>query len=345
MAEKISIGALAPLDGFMGEDDYKSVTDSCRLASGEFFPVPLSLPITRECACRISSGDTLLLCLSDNVVGRLTVRSVFRLTPREWGARIFGTDQSRHPGLAAYLKGSGCFAGGLLEIYENQQRYLSFGERKPDTIRTLIARSGSPVTVGFASRNVAHLGHIFLMEKYLQKGLGFLNLSTIGAFQRGHYTVEAIKMGNAILTERFRGMGSFISDLISMPPMLMGPREAMLQALIRRNYGCTHFIVGRDHSGVAGLYSKYEAQEAAVRYEQDIGVKIIPEKGPFYCTVCEDVVDEDICRHGSDASTAIGISSSKIRTGQHQAQKIDRRLFDEGLWAQMLEKVPQIFEP
>jgi len=188
------------------------------------------------------------------------------------------------------------------------------------------------------------LGHIFLMEKHLKRGVNFLNLSTIGAFQKGQYTVNAIRIANQFIEKRNKNPGKLVSALVSMPPLLMGPREAMLQALIRKNYGCTHFIVGRDHSGIGTIYHKYEAQEAAIKYQDEIGIKIIPERGPFYCEICENVVDDDVCIHGSDARTSIEISASKIRLDQREKGENDSRLFDVDLWLHLRNKLSVIFE-
>ena len=105
-----------------------------------------------------------------------------------------------------------------------------------------------------------------------------------------------------------------------------------------------HFIVGRDHSGIGTIYQKYEAQEAAVKYQNEIGVKIIPERGPFYCKICQSVVDDEVCKHGSNASSAIGISSSAIRFDQLKKGKNDARLFDIDLWTHLSKTVTQIFE-
>ena len=344
VAEKITIGALAPLTEFMAEDDYKSVTKNFRLSSGMFFPVPLSLAVSFETAKKLTKGELINLRFNGSNVGQLEVNSIFHIDPIEWGTKIFGTDNLQHPGLARYNQASGYFLGGSIKINDNNKFYLRYGEKTPAVIQEQLRSPSSEIIVGFASRNIPHLGHLFLIEKHLQKGVNFLNLTTIGAFQKGQYTVDAIRIGNEFIQKQLNSQGKLVSALISMPPLLMGPREAMLQALIRKNYGCTHFIVGRDHSGIGTIYQKYEAQEAAVKYQNEIGVKIIPERGPFYCKICQSVVDDEVCKHGSNASSAIGISSSAIRFDQLKKGKNDARLFDIDLWTHLSKTVTQIFE-
>ena len=168
--------------------------------------------------------------------------------------------------------------------------------------------------MGFQTRNVPHRAHEYLHRTALEHVDGLFIQPLIGRKKKGDYTREAILAGYRALLD-----GCYPEDRVELGVLTTamryaGPREAVFHAIIRRNYGCTHFIVGRDHAGVGGYYGDYDAQWLATSFEGELGIRIMPLNGPYHCHVCEGTVTEQTCRHFvTDPDSVVPISGTEVR--------------------------------
>jgi sulfate adenylyltransferase len=343
IAEKIFIGSLLPLKGFMVQEDFHSVATKQFLTGGGFYPIPISLPVDKQEFSILKAGKDAQLILDGITVGIIRVMDKFFIDPKNYVKYIFLTENQAHPGVQKFINQSGYFVGGNIRIFENQPNFMISGEAGPEQTKEKIKACGAKIVVGLASRNVPHQAHIYIIKNTLGWSDKFLVLSTIGNDKSGDYHPNAIAKSYSFIREKYGFGDRLLFDFVSMPSFLAGPNEAMLQAIIRKNYGCSHFIVGRDHSGIGGFYTRYQAQQCAVKYQEHLGIKIIPQKGPYYCKLCHEVTTEENCAHNNDKSSIKEISSSEIKAQQMKGEIPDPNLFDLDLQEFLYKSTEDIF--
>lgn len=328
IAEKIYIGALSPLAGFMSETDFCHVATHRTLSNGTFFPYPLSLPVSSDDHAALAVGTEAQLFVNESSVGSIQVHDRFTIDPARCAAPIFGTSDPNHPGVDRFLNLGGNFLGGTIQLREDSPLFLSHGERPPSFHRDELADAAVRNVVGFATRNVPHQGHRYILETAADWADIVFVLATIGQPLPGGYHPATIRRGFEYLQQNTPFGHKLRFDFVSMPSFLAGPNDALLQALIRRNYGCTHFIVGRDHSGVGEHYARYASQQCALAYQTALKLEIVAQQGPFYCNVCRAVRTEDTCGHHTEEQHVLEISSSVIKRMQQRNIPVDPILMD-----------------
>ncbi|MEC8198181.1 MAG: sulfate adenylyltransferase, partial [Pseudomonadota bacterium] len=257
--EKIGLGAFAPLDGFMTEGAFKSVVADMRLPAGEPFPIPIVLDIDEEQARQIGNGSTLDLCYDGTEVGSISVESVYTCDKESTAEAVYGTTDLAHPGVARFKRMGDWFIGGRIEFKQKVSFEFSDYELTPKETRSEFARRGWRKIVGFQTRNVPHRAHEHLQRTALDLVDGLFIQPLVGKKKAGDYTPEAILTGYRALIAQFYLQDRVMLGVLSTSMRYAGPREAVFHAIVRRNYGCTHFIVGRDHAGVGNYYAKYAA--------------------------------------------------------------------------------------
>ncbi len=324
--EKLAIGAYAPVDRFMTEEVARSVVERMRLPGGRVFPLPILLPIPDPSDA--PSGRRLALRFDGEVAGWIDVESRFRLDLVDSAVRLFGTADPEHPGVRAWLGQSGWFAGGPIGVPGRghgataglaappaaDPTVVGFDEPKPAATRALFAARGWSSIVGFQTRNIPHRAHEHLHRLALETADGLFIQPLVGPRKAGDYTTEAVMTAYRAYVESFLPADRVVLAPLTIPMWYAGPREAVLHAIVRRNYGCTHFIVGRDHAGVGGWYGRYEAQELARRLAPEIGIEILAAAGPCYCSICGQTVTERTCPHITAAPSAVTeVSGSAVR--------------------------------
>jgi sulfate adenylyltransferase len=312
--EKLTLGAFAPLNGFMGEADFESVVDTLRLTGGEVFPLPVVLDVAENFAGSLTAGITLKLRFQDEVVGEMEVTSIFRPDKERVAALVYGTCEKTHPGVAHFLRFGTHFIGGPVRLIKRVSFEFSTHELTPDQTKAAFAERGWQTVAGFQTRNVPHRAHEYLQRVALEHTDGLFIQPLVGYKKKGDYEPSAILAGYEALIRTCFSPTRVLLGVLSTSMRYAGPREAVFHALIRRNYGCSHFIVGRDHAGVGGYYGKYESQKLARHFESDLGIKILGFAGPFYCRVCGCIATEKTCRHAIENSELIHeISGSDMR--------------------------------
>ena len=312
--EKIALGAFLPVDGFMEEDDFRSVVDCMRLRSGEVFPLPVVLDVDERTADRLRTGETIALAYDGRPVGEVQVRSVFSCDKEEVARKIFGTADRAHAGVDHFFRSGSHFVGGPVRLGERVSFEFSRYELTPAEARARFAERGWRTVVGFQTRNVPHRAHEYLQRTALEAVDGLFVQPLVGYKKRGDYHPLAILAGYEALLAHCFPPSRVVLGVLSTSMRYAGPREAVFHAIIRRNYGCTHFIVGRDHAGVGGYYQKYEAHQLTERFDGELGIEILRLRGPFYCSRCGGIATDKTCRHvEEDAGATHEISGSDMR--------------------------------
>ncbi len=312
--EKLALGAFHPLGGFMNEEQFHCVVNDMRLPDGEPFPLPVTLDLTPEVASRIKGQSTVTLVFEGDEIGSLSPESQFTCDRVAASKKIFGTNDTNHPGVGYFCSGGGVFVGGPVSLSKRVMFEYSKEERTPAETRSLFAERGWNRIVGFQTRNVPHRAHEYLQRVGLEHVDGLFVQPLVGRKKKGDYTPAAILAGYRALNEQFYRTDRVVFGILSTWMRYAGPREAVFHAIIRRNYGCTHFIVGRDHAGVGDYYDKYAAHELTKRFDGELGIEVLRLKGPYHCAACDGIVTEQTCPHEETMPAAVThISGTDIR--------------------------------
>jgi sulfate adenylyltransferase len=287
--ELLAVGAFSPLDRFMGKEDYESVLEQMRLSSGDLFPIPMTLTVNKE----ELPGKTDQVVLRDsrnNAFAIMDVEQVYGWTPENEAGKVLGTNDPRHPLVSEMIRWGDVCISGRLQVFDLPQ-YSDFTDlrRTPAQVRTILESMGFGNVVAFQTRNPMHRIHEELTKRAAEKINGSLLVHpVVGMTKPGdvdHYTRVRVYR---TLVENYYDLSKTLLSLLPLAMRMAGPREALWHAIIRRNYGANHFIVGRDHAGPGkdGLgkpfYGPYDAQEMLSKYEDEIGVKMIPFKELIY---------------------------------------------------------------
>jgi ATP sulfurylase/adenylyl-sulfate kinase len=292
----LAAGALAPLDSFMGRRDYESVLESGRLAGGQPYTIPIVLR-----ASSAPGRDEVALFTSGQPVGIVRIRDAYPTDPDREALSIFGTSDDAHPGVRV-LRESGrwAIAGDVVALARPSSGFPEF-DLTPGQVRAAKAARGWKTMVGFQTRNPVHRAHEYLQKVALEIIDGLLLHPLVGETKSDDIPASVRMRCYQELLE-----GYYPADrvLLTTNPAWMryaGPKEAVFHAIVRRNYGCTHFIVGRDHAGVGNYYDTYAAHRIFDRYTpSELGIEILRFEHTFYCTVCGGMASTRTCPHPAE---------------------------------------------
>lgn len=287
--ELLATGAFSPLDRFMSRDDYQRVLEQMRLGSGIVWPIPVTLPVREDAPVHLDR-PVALRSAKNELLAIMQVREIYQWDREEAARKVLGTTDLRHPLVAEMQRWGRYFISGPLEVVEIPQQY-DFRElrRTPLETRRLLESFGHSNVVAFQTRNPLHRVHEELTRRAIEAVDGVLLLHPIvGMTKPGdvdHYT--RVRTYRA-LAEKYFDRGRTLLSLLPLAMRLAGPREALWHAIIRRNYGANHFIVGRDHaspgtdSSGKPFYGPYEAQELVAAYQEELQVKMVPFRELVY---------------------------------------------------------------
>lgn len=341
--EKVAIGAFAPLRGFMNGDEFSSVVNSMRLPDGTPFPLPVILPVEDALVPGIKGSNVITLLHEGEEVGSIAPEEVYR--PDLSGAvpKIFGATDDRHPGVHFFKRMPPWFVAGPVRISERAIKRFSGDAHTPQEAVALWKAKGWQRVAGFQTRNVPHRAHEYLIRLALETMDGVLVQPLVGRRKAGDYTTEAILAGYRALIGSVLPADRVEFGVLSTWMRYAGPREAVFHAIIRRNYGCTHFIVGRDHAGVGDYYGLYDAHELTRRFDGELGIEILRYCGPFYCRRCGGIATERTCAHfHADPSQVEEISGTMIRRILSEDAPVAEHLFRPEV-AAAIRKIQPLF--
>jgi len=294
--ENIAVGILSPLNGFMGRAEVYSVLEHGRLPGGLPWTVPILLDVEADAMGRYQMGDTVALVLDEQVVGWMQVEEVFHLDWSRLSRSLYGTDSPGHPGVSMVHHQSGEYLAG--PVYATRMREMPL-RVTPESARTLFAEHGWERIVAFQTRNVPHIGHEFAQRTALNLVDGLFINPVLGKKKPGDFRDEVIVDSYQTLIRYYYPPDMVALGTIWYEMRYAGPKEAIHHAIMRKNLGCTHFIVGRDHAGVGDYYDPYAAHRIFDQYP-DLGIEPIRFGAFVYCRRCGSVVGDRTCPHESE---------------------------------------------
>lgn len=305
----MAVGAYSPLTGFMGRDDYESVIETMHLDSGLPWSLPITLPISRKGAENIAPGTTVALFSRGSALAIMTVSEVFRWNPAREARFVYGTESRRHPGVEElWRRGESALAGEIRWIGPGGGRY----DLTPAEIRSAFKRAGWSRVVGFQTRNPAHRAHEYIQKCALEMTDGLLLHPLTGPTRDEDVPADVRLRSYEVMIEHYYPRGRVLLASFPAPMRYAGPREAVFHAIVRKNYGCSHFIVGRDHAGVGDFYGPYESQTVFSRFKaEDLGITPLFFEHAFYCATCGGMATQKTCPHGEEQR--LHLSGSRVR--------------------------------
>ena len=310
----ISIGAFSPLTGFLNSDDYKSVVANSRLTTGEVWTIPITLAVEADDAAGIGQGDELALYGTDgSLLGAMTAEDIFSYDPRLEAREVFRTEDEDHPGVAnLYSQGDVLVGGPIRALPRRPLEVYADADRPPAASRALYESKGWRTVVGFQTRNPIHRAHEYIMKCALELVDGLVVHPLTGETKAGDTDAGVRMRCYRELLSRYYPTDRTVLSTFPAFMRYAGPREAVFHALCRKNYGCTHFIVGRDHAGVGNYYGTYDAQHIFSEFDaSDLGIQPMFFEHSFHCRLCGNMATSKTCPHDSDVH--VFLSGTKVR--------------------------------
>ncbi len=312
--ENIAIGLYSPLQGFMTEANYKGVVEDMHLADGNVWTIPVVLGVDMIEANLLSMGEDVALTDSeDKIYAILHLEDKYQVDKKGEASAVYKTTDREHPGVENVYQRGDILLGGKITLL-NRIRHDMFNKyrRDPAEVRDYIQDKGWKRVVGFQTRNPIHRAHEYLQKCSLEIVDGLLLSPLVGETKSGDIPVEyRIESYEVVMNDIYPRERVFLS-VFPAAMRYAGPREAVFHALCRQNYGCTHFIVGRDHAGVGDYYGTYDAQEMFDNFDPtEIGITPLRFEYSFYCKKCKSMATTKTCPH--DSENHIGLSGTKVR--------------------------------
>ena len=307
----ITTGLYSPLEGFISREDYINILDNRRMASGLPWTIPIVLDITlQEAKELLRYNEVCLLSQNEKPLALLHIKDIYKFDKQELALKIFGTTNVAHPGVAKVKAMKDRLVEGALDLINEPEHPFGQYTLKPLETRVLFEEKGWSDVVGFQTRNVPHLGHEYVQKTALSFADGLFINPVIGKKKRGDFKDKAILDAYEALIKNYYLKEKAVMAVLNMQMRYAGPREAIFHAIIRKNFGCTHFIVGRDHAGVGSFYHPFAAHQIFDEFP-DLEIAPLFFKSFFYCRCCGSVANEKTCPH--EEAEHINFSGTEIR--------------------------------
>jgi sulfate adenylyltransferase len=309
--ENICKGIYSPLEGFIGSEDFQNILDDRRLSNDLPWTIPIVLDVSDSEIKNLREGDDVILQSHTNgEIAVMHIDEIYTFNKKELAEKVFQTTESAHPGVAkTYRMKEKLVAGKIDLINELTSPYAKF-KLNPTETRILFKEKGWDHIIGFQTRNPPHLGHEWLQKTALTFVDGIFINPIIGRKKKGDFRDDVILRSYEVLISHYYLKERAVLAILNTEMKYAGPREAIHHAIMRKNFGCTHFIVGRDHAGVGNYYEPYAAQRIFEEFP-DLGIVPVFFKSFFYCKKCMSIASEKICPH--DEEYHISFSGTKIR--------------------------------
>ncbi|OGD54604.1 sulfate adenylyltransferase [Candidatus Bathyarchaeota archaeon RBG_13_60_20] len=309
--ENVAFGLYSPLAGPLNQGDYLTVLAKGRLACDLPWTIPILLDLTEEEASGFSVGDRLALAQDGERFAVLDVQEKYGWDRKTHCERVYRTLDPAHPGVAKTHEMRPALVGGCIEVFNPSPGKYPRYRLKPRETRFLFREKGWRTVAGFQTRNAPHIGHEYVQKTALAFVDGLFINPLIGRKKPGDFTDEVILETYEAAFRHYFLRNSATMVTLEMEMRYAGPREAIHHAIVRKNYGCSHFIVGRDHAGVGSYYGPFEAQEIFEDYP-DLGVTPIFFRNFFHCNRCGGPQNDKICPHGPEDH--VNYSGTKMRS-------------------------------
>ena len=327
----MAMGAFSPLEGFFCKQDYESVVANMHLENGLLWPIPITLSVSREEADKIREGQKIGLLNSDNgeIMASMLVEEKYAYNNHKEALQVFRTDDAEHPGVRSIYEQGVVYLGGQVRVFcegDYPRRFPEFA--RPAETRVMFIERGWTTIAAFQTRNPMHRSHEYLTKIALEVCDGLLIHPIVGRLKVDDIPAEVRMKCYRVLLDNYYPQERVMLKVYPMEMRYAGPREAILHAIIRQNFGCSHLIVGRDHAGVANYYDPFDAQKIFDELSpEDLYIRPLKLDSTFWCQKCGSMASAKTCPH--TLKDHVLISGTKLREmltrGERPPEQFSRR--------------------
>jgi len=301
----LGMGAFSPLTGFMTREDYEGVLRQMHLKDGTFWPVPITLPVSKQRAETLKEGQEVALAdeATGEIMGVILVEEKFGYNKEFEAQKIFQTESREHPGVNKLFGQGEVLLGGPVKVLSEGDYPTRFHQyyARPAEVRQIFEERGWSQVAAFQVRNPIHRSHEYCTKIALEISDGLFIHPLVGALKADDIPAEVRIRCYEVLLEQYYPQDRVVMRVYPMEMRYAGPREALLHAIIRQNFGCSHLIVGRDHAGVGNYYGPFDAQEIFNTLKpDDLQIKPLNIDWTFYCYKCEGMASMKTCPHSAE---------------------------------------------
>ncbi|MUG32378.1 MULTISPECIES: sulfate adenylyltransferase [Psychrobacter] len=324
----LGIGGFTPLDGFMNQADWQGVVDEMTLKTGAnkglFWPIPITLSTSKEQADSLAPGDEVALVAEDGeIMGVITVEETYTIDKAHECQQVFTTTEEEHPGVKQVMEQGEVNVAGAVKVFSQGEFPTLYPEiyKTPAETRKLFEEKNWQTIAAFQTRNPMHRSHEYLAKIAIEICDGVMIHSLLGALKPGDIPAEVRQEAIKTLIDNYFKKDTVIQAGYPLDMRYAGPREALLHALFRQNYGCSHLIVGRDHAGVGDYYGPFDAQAIFDEIDKDAMLtQPLKIDWTFWCNACQAMASTKTCPH--DAEHHVKVSGTKLRKALSEDQEV-----------------------
>lgn len=295
--KNISFGVFSPLEGFMSENNYRNVLEHMYLENNLAWPFPITLDASKEEIGNLKPDDKLILTNTEEIpIALMNIEDIYSYNKKEYAEKTYGTFNRKHPGVDSVFNYKEKLIGGEIFLINEPQAVFPSLDLKPIETRVLFKEKKWDRVVAFQTRNPPHLGHEYVQKAGLTYVDGLFINPVIGKKKVGDFLDEVIIKAYQVLIDEYYPKDRVVLSIFETEMRYAGPKEAIFHAIARKNYGCDHIIIGRDHAGVGNFYGPYDAHKIFDHFP-DLGIEPIKFRSFSKCSKCNSVVNDKICPH------------------------------------------------